>query len=354
MTFKQQLLEKIIVLLLASALSGPVVAQFLPSTELNVVGGRSTRQSYRDIEKPFWVKSLPDRSEGRVVGHIKGYDELGLKGSELFKLMRQGVIEFGVVPLSYANGDTPLFEALDIAGLVPDFGTARQIVETLTPVLAQNMATQQQIKLLGITPYSPQVLFCQTPITSLADVKGKVVRTISRSQAELIEALGGKSVTIAFGDVLAAFKKKAINCAITGAYSGFDAQWYTVSSHLLALPLGWNYEAHAVNKKVWDALSEPVQKFLLANVDLLLQSLWAYADQQYTAALACNTGAKGCSQAPRGQMVLVQPTAADLLTVRRFVTQNGLEKWASRCSAQCVSDFNASAGKLLRIAIKQP
>jgi len=53
-------------------------------------------------------------------------------------------------------------------------------------------------------------------------------------------------------------------------------------------------------------------------------------------------------------MVLVQPTAADLLTVRRFVTQNGLEKWASRCSAQCVSDFNASAGKLLRIAIKQP
>ena len=239
MAFKQHLFSHFFVLVCALAPAGTTFAQLLPSTELKVVGGRSTRASYQEVEKPFWVKSLPERSEGRVVGSIKGYDELGLKGPELVKLMRQGIIEFGVVPLSYAAAETPLFEAVDIAGLVPDIVTARQVVQALTPVLSQSMSTQQQIKILGITPYGPQVLFCQTPIASLSDLKGKVVRTITRTQAELIEALGGKSVTMAFGEVLSAFKKNTISCAVAGAYSGFDAQWYSAATHLFALPLGW-------------------------------------------------------------------------------------------------------------------
>jgi TRAP-type C4-dicarboxylate transport system substrate-binding protein len=250
--------------------------------------------------------------------------------------MRQGIIEFGVIPLSYAAAETPLFEAVDIAGLVPDIATARQVVQSLTPALSQSMFTQQQIKVLGITPYGPQVLFCQTPIASLSDLKGKVVRTITRTQAELIEALGGKSVTMAFGEVLSAFKKNTISCAVAGAYSGFDAQWYSAATHLFALPLGWNYEVHAVNQKAWDQLAPPAQSFLLSNLDLLLQSLWAYADQQYIQALACNAGARTCAQAPRGQMVVVQPSPADLATVRRLATQTTQEKWAVRCTGPCV------------------
>jgi len=354
MTFKQHLFSHFLVLVGALASAGTAYAQLLPSTELKVVGGRSTRASYQEVEKPFWVKSLPERSEGRVVGNIKGYDELGLKGPELIKLIRQGIIEFGVVPLSYAAAETPLFEAVDIAGLVPNVAMARQVVESLTPALSQGMSTQQQIKILGISPYGPQVLFCQTPIASLSDLKGKVVRTITRTQAELIEALGAKSVTMTFGEVLPAFKKNTINCAVAGAYSGFDAQWYSAATHIFALPLGWNYEVHAVNQKVWDQLAAPVQSFLLSNIDVLLQSLWTYADQQYAQALACSAGARTCAQAPRGQMVVVQPSPADLATVRRLAIQTAQEKWATRCTGSCVSEFNATAGKALRIVLKQP
>jgi TRAP-type C4-dicarboxylate transport system substrate-binding protein len=243
---------------------------------------------------------------------------------------------------------------VDIAGLVPNVATARQVVESLTPALSQGMSTQQQIKILGISPYGPQVLFCQTPIASLSDLKGKVVRTITRTQAELIEALGAKSVTMTFGEVLPAFKKNTINCAVAGAYSGFDAQWYSAATHIFALPLGWNYEVHAVNQKVWDQLSAPVQSFLLSNIDVLLQSLWTYADQQYAQALACSAGARTCAQAPRGQMVVVQPSPADLATVRRLAIQTAQEKWATRCTGSCVSEFNATAGKALRIVLKQP
>ncbi len=75
------------------------VAQELPVTELKVLGGLSTRSTYKQIEQPFWLKTLPEHTAGQITAQIKGFDEMGLKGTELLKLMKQGVIEFGVVPL---------------------------------------------------------------------------------------------------------------------------------------------------------------------------------------------------------------------------------------------------------------
>jgi TRAP-type C4-dicarboxylate transport system substrate-binding protein len=118
--------------------------------------------------------------------------------------------------------------------------------------------------------------------------------------------------------------------------------------------LGWNYEVHAVNQKVWDQLSAPVQSFLLSNIEMLLQNLWTYAEQQYAQALACNAGARHCTQSARGQMVVVQPSVADLAAVRRVAIQSGLDRWGSRCAGQCVTDFNNTAGKVLRTVVKQP
>jgi len=40
--------------------------------------------------------------------------------------------------------------------------------------------------------------------------------------------------------------------------------------------------------------------------------------------------------------------------VRRLATQTTQEKWAVRCTGPCVSEFNATVGKALRIVIKQP
>ena len=48
-------------------------------------------------------------------------------------------------------------------------------------------------------------------------------------------------------------------------------------------------------------------------------------------------------------MMLVQPSEADraqLVKIREVV----LNKWAARCSAACVSDFNATIGKLLKVS----
>lgn len=327
-------------------------AQFLPQTELNVVGGLSTRPTYSEVEKPFWSQSLSARSAGSVTAQIKGFDEMGLKGQELMRLMSQGVIEFGVLPLSYDASETPLLEAVDIAGLATSLTVAKETVNAFSSVLGQYFSSRQ-IKLLGMAPYGSQMLFCNFEIKGLSDLRGQTIRTITRTQSELIEALGAKSVSLPFSEVLNALEKKSIDCAVAGPLTGYNAKWYTAATHLYALPLGWNLEAHAVNQKAWDKLTVPTQAFIEANLEQLIQKLWDFSDALTKRGIECNTGSKECVSFPRGQMKLVMPTPADLATVKRVADQKVLNVWAQRCSDACVTDYNQTIGKVIKSIAKK-
>ncbi len=340
-------------LVLALAMSNPVLAQLPVQTELKVVGGLSSRPAYIEVEQPFWTQTLKQRSEGAVKAQIKGFDELGLKGKELFRLMRQGVIEFGTVPLSFYTHEFALLEAIDIAGLATDQRLAKASVHAFMPVLDHYFETTQQVKLLSVAPYGAQFFFCNTPVRSLADLKGLSIRTVTKSQAELVEALGAKSVSLTFGEVFKALESKSISCAIGGTYTGYTAKWYRASTHLYALPVGWNQEVHAVNQKLWESLGSPLQQFLDANIEILIQNLWSYSEILTQRGIDCNTGRQECPAMPRGQMTLVLPTPADLATVKRLAVQKVLPKWAERCSDACVTDYNQTIGKLLNTSIKK-
>lgn len=324
-------------------------AQTLPKTQLKVVGGLSNLSAYNDYEKPFWTKVVPSLSNGQITVDIKGFNEMGLKGPELLRLMSQGVIEFGTATLSYFASDNPINEAVDLAGLAADAKTARAVVDAFEPVYAKYYAAGSGIKLLGLSPYPAQVLFCNAEIKGLADLKGKKVRTSSRTQAEFVDALGGSSVTMAFGEVVPAMQNKVVDCAITGSLSGYSAKWYEVSTHLYALPINWNPQIHAVNQKAWDKLDPKVQTFLQTNIKSMINNMWEAAAAQTQQGYDCNTGAASCTQPVKGKMVLVRPTEADRVLLKKLMQQTVLPKWAARCSASCVQDFNATIGKTLHL-----
>lgn len=331
------------------SLSGAALAQDLPKTNLQIVGGLSNLTAYNDFEKPFWTKTIPERSNGQVTAEIKGFNEMGLKGPELLRLMSQGVIQFGTATLSYFASDNPINEAIDLAGLAPDVQTARKVTEAFDPVYSKFYGEGSKVKLLGISTYPAQVLFCNADVNSLGDLKGKKVRTSSRTQAEFVEAFGGASVTMAFGEVVPALQNKVVDCAITGSLSGYSAKWYEVSTHLYALPINWNQQIHAVNQAAWDKLDPKVQGFIQTNIKTLMDNIWKAADEQTKQGYDCNTGAAACTLPVKGKMKLVEPSAADRELLKKVLQETILPKWAARCSADCVKSFNDTIGKTLNV-----
>ncbi|WP_430512041.1 TRAP transporter substrate-binding protein [Pannonibacter phragmitetus] len=335
--------------ILAATTSLSALAQDLPKTELKVVGGLSNLTAYQQFEQPFWEKTIPEKSGGQVTATIKGFNEMGVKGPELMRLMSQGAIEFGTATLSYFASDNPINEAIDLPGLAPDVQTARKVTAAFQPVYEKFYGEGSRVKLLGISTYPAQVLFCNAEINGLKDLAGKKVRTSSRTQAEFVEAFGGASVTMAFGEVVPALQNKVVDCAITGSLSGYSAKWYEVSTHLLALPINWNQQIHAVNQAAWDKLDPKVQAFIQENMDTLMDDIWAAADEQTQQGFDCNTGAASCTLEVKGKMKLVVPSDEDKALLSETLKTKILPKWAARCSDDCVADFNATIGKEMNL-----
>lgn len=333
--------------------SGTAIStESLPKTHVKVVGYLSNVPAYLQFEKPFWTKTVPQLSGGQITADIKSFDEMGLKGPEILRLMSNGVIEFGTATLSYFASDNPINEAVDLAGMAPDAKTERTIVDTFEPIYAKRLL-KQNIKVLGIGTNAAQVIFCNTPIKGLADLKGKKVRTSSRTQADFIEALGGSSVNMAFAEVVPALQTKVLDCAITGSLSGFTAKWYEVSTHLLKLPINWNPILYAVNLQAWNKLDPKVRTFIQTNMRKMIDDIWDDAARQTQEGYDCNTGAPACKAAVKGKMALVVPTEADRQLLKKLTADAVVPKWAKRCSADCVKDFNDTIGKKLGITAQK-
>jgi len=317
----------------------------LPQTSLQVVGGFSTLTTYQDFELPFWTKTIPELSEGRVTATIKGYNEMGLKGPEVLRLISQGIIPIGTATLAYFASDNPINEAIDLAGINPTAKIAREVTDAFAPIY-RKYYLQRNIKVLGLSTYPAQVLFCNADIKSLADIKGKKVRASSRTVAEFIQALGGLSVTMSFAEVVPAMQNKVIDCAVSGSMSGYSAKWYEVATHLYALPINWNQQLHAANLDFWNKLDPRVQEFIQKNIDVMIDRIWDDAAKATQEGYDCNTDSDACPFPTRGKMTLVEPTEADRELLKKITTGTVVPSWAARCSAECVKDFNETVGKL--------
>ena len=337
----------------ALGLGAAAQAQDLPKTNLKVVGSISSLPPYKDYELPFWTKTLSEKSRGAITAEAKGFNEMGLKGPEVLRLMSQGVLEIGATVLAYLAADDPTNEAVDIAGLVTDVETARKITEASKPMYEKLFREKFGVKLLGISTYPAQVIYCNAEIKSLADMKGKKVRVGGRSQSELMTALGATPVTMAFGEVVPALQNKTVDCGITGTLSGNLAKWNEVTTHLLALPVSWGQIAYAANIKSLEKLDPRVRSLIETEVKGLEKNIWDAAALHTEQGYACNSGADACKLGAKGKMKLVQPTDADKALLKKIVTETMIPAWAARCSADCVSGFNDTIGKVVGVVAKK-
>jgi TRAP-type C4-dicarboxylate transport system substrate-binding protein len=345
--------NKLAVVAAVLALAGmPAHAQDLPKTKLTVVGSISSLAPYKDFEIPFWTVHLAEKSNGAVTADIKGFNEMGLKGPEVLRLMSTGALEIGATVLAYLAADDPANEAVDIAGLITSVDEARKATEA-SKAMYEKLFLARGVKLLGFGTYPAQVLYCNVEIKGLADVRGKKVRVAGRSQSELIAALGGTPVTMAFGEVVPALQNKTVDCGITGTLSGNFAKWNEVSTHLLAIPLSWGQIAYAVNLKAWNKLDPRVRALIEKEMPTLEKGIWDAAAYHTEQGIACNAGRDDCKIGTKGKMIVIQPSAADRALLKQVVEGTLIPSWAARCSAECVAEFNSTIGKVVGVVAKK-
>ncbi|WGT51503.1 TRAP transporter substrate-binding protein [Thioclava nitratireducens] len=333
----------------AALLAGPALAE----EQLAVVGSWSSLPLYKQFTTPFWTEELPKLTNGDFSAQLTSFDQMGIAGGDVYRMLGDGVFDVGQTVADYTVGDAPELEGLDVPLVATTADEAKAMVDAARPMVVDIMHDRFNSELLGIAPYPPQVVFCKGEINSLADLKGKKVRGSGRMTTKLLEALGAEGVNIAFSEVPGSLQRGVIDCAVTGAGSGYSAGWWEVSDHLMTLPLGgWDPVVIAMNKDRYDELSPEMQTELKDAVKTGLEDkAWAAAEGGLANDIACLTGDGECKSGDPASMTLVEATDADMKTARDALETQVLPDWAERAGPEWAKRWNDTVGKTVGVTV---
>ncbi|GHE20516.1 TRAP transporter substrate-binding protein [Halomonas urumqiensis] len=325
------------------------LAQDIDETNIAYVGSWSSLSLFQNFERPFWGEHIPEASGGNITTDVTTFDQMGLGGGEVYRLMGRDVIEVTSTVADYAVQDAPELEGLDMPMIAPDVETAREVAEAYRPVLADAFAERfDNAKLLAVVPYPSQMVFCNAEIDGLGDLAGKKVRASGRTTAEFLEALGAEGITLNFSEVPGALQRGVIDCAVTGSLSGYSSGWYEVSTHLYPLPVGgWDHVVTAMNGGKWESLSAETQEWLMAEIKENYEDpVWESAVEETREGIACLTGEGECTRGEPGDMVLVEATDQDFTDASRHLEETLLPNWAERVDQEWVDRWNETIGSV--------
>jgi TRAP-type C4-dicarboxylate transport system substrate-binding protein len=337
------------ILAVSVALSSTAV---IADQELSVVGSWSGLPLHKLYEKPFWTEKMPAASGGAITANLTTHDQMGIKGGDVFRMLGEGVFDVGMTVSDYAVSDTPALEGLDVPMIATDAASAKAMVEAARPWVDEIYQEVFNSKVLGIAPYPPQVVFCNAKIGSLADLKGKKIRASGRMTGKLLEALGAEAVNVSFGEVPGALQKGLVDCAVTGAGSGYSSGWWEVSTHLMPIPLGgWDPVVTAINLDKWNSLSADEQSLIENSVKSDLEApAWETAQNALTIDVACLTGVGDCP-GDKHSMTLVSVSDADVKTARDALISKVLPDWADRAGGDWAKRWNDTVGQVTGVEI---
>lgn len=338
--------------LLASVALAAATAAQAQDVTLSVVGTWSNLPLHKQFEAPFWTTTLPEAAGGAIAVELTTFNQLGSNGSDVLRLLSDGVFDVGMTVADYTVSDAPELEGLDVPLIALDAESAKAAVDAARPWVADSLRERFNAHLLAIAPYPPQVVFCREAVTSLADLSGKRVRGSGRMTTQFLEALGAEGVNIAFGEVPGALERGVIDCAITGAGSGYSAGWWESATHLMVLPLGgWDPVVTAMNLDRWESLTPEQQTLIADTVKAEFEDpAWADAQGALDRDVACLTGGD-CASGAAASMTLVKPSDADVAAAMEALTTRVLPDWAERAGDDWVKRWNETVGAVAGVTI---
>ncbi|MEM7567858.1 MAG: TRAP transporter substrate-binding protein [Pseudomonadota bacterium] len=338
----------------AIAASAPAMAQDIEPAELAVVGSWSSLPLYKQFETPFWTEILPEASGGAITVNLTTFDQMGVSGGDVFRLLDDGVFDVGATVADYTVGDAPELEGLDVPLVATSAADARAMVDAARPMVEDIMAERFGSKLLAIAPYPPQVVFCNAEIAGLDDLAGLKVRGSGRMTTLFLEELCAEGVNVAFSEVPGALERGVIDCAITGSGSGYSAGWWESSTHLMTLPLGgWDAVVTAMNLEKWESLPEATQTLISEQIASGLEApAWDAAADALANDIACLTGEGDCTSGEPASMTLVEPSEADTARAESVLKEQVLPDWAERAGADYAARWNETVGATVGVQVQ--
>lgn len=207
----------------------------------------------------WWANEIRERTNGEVDIKIFWEGALG-KAKENLGLIQQGAIELAAMSPGYFPSELPFHAAPNsIPMAMSEVPQATELMERLLQEVPEfDMEAQRNgMKALFFHHLNPYKLVCKEPVSSVADMNGKKVRTWGKDMPRMVEAAGGVAVTLGLPELYEGLSRGTVDCIPFSVDLMVSYKIYEVAKHIHHITL-WEGPTNAVwiSRAVWDGFTD--------------------------------------------------------------------------------------------------
>lgn len=208
-----------------------------------------------------FAKLVKERSEGKLNITVHPGGALGYKGPDMLRVVKDGLVPIGEMLLGYVAGAEPILDLSTMPFLVSDFKEAHLLGLVSRPTM-EKVFTKWNQKMLYWHFWPGAGIYTKKPVESIEDLRDLKIRAFNAESTEWVKAVGGKPLTMPWGDVYMALFTGGIDAVLTSSVSGVDGKFWEATPHFTNLGFTFGYSAVTVNMNAWNKLPDNLKKVL--------------------------------------------------------------------------------------------
>jgi len=190
----------------------------------------------------------------------------GQLGSErdLVEGLQIGTVDISTITSALTAGFVPGFKVFSLPFLFNDFDQMFKVMDSpIGDQLATDMLNTGLVK-LGFVSGGSRSLYARQPIRSLAELKGKKIRTMEDPiYLDTWKALGALATPIPWGDVYLSLQQGIVDGAEGALISYKEMGFYDSSPHVTVINYIFSWHNFMMSKRTWDKLSPEMQEDIM-------------------------------------------------------------------------------------------
>jgi TRAP-type C4-dicarboxylate transport system substrate-binding protein len=278
---------------LAGALLGVAMVWQTPSAMAQVKWDLSTAWpdgNFHTQNAKKFAEEVKKVTGGAVEITVKAGGQLGFKGPEHLRAVRDGLVAMADVLNIQQIGDEPILGTEGIPFLAGSAAELKVLHKHLRPIYEKVAARNNQM-VLYMVPWPTQYLHLKIKATKIDDLKGVKIRVPDKGSQDLLKAVGMNAVLIPWGEVVPALASGAVDGVSTSAVSGVDGKFWEFLKSAHATNHTWSTQMVTVNLDQWKKIKPEHQKAIVDLAKKMEPEFWAVsakADTDSTDKLKAN------------------------------------------------------------------
>lgn len=246
-------------------------------------------------------------TSGAVEIDVKAGGQLGFKGPEQLRAVRDGLVPMADILNIQQVGDEPILGAEGIPFISNDIEELKVLHKYLRPEY-EKVALKNNQTILYMVPWPTQYLHLKVKVESLDGLKGIKIRVPDKNAQDMCSAIGMAPALIPWGETIAALSSGAVSGVSTSSVSGVDGKFWEFLKFFHQTNHAWSCQMVTINNDTLKKISLANQKAIVDLARKLEPDFWGTS-------LKANTDSN--KRLTDGGMQLVVPSAQMMDDLRK-------------------------------------